>query len=68
MLRKKTLFHASILVALGIATSSCATPVPVNNPCGVITDSLKDVHATTKIGEQRITLHYQAGLGARCWK
>lgn len=57
-----TAFLGLVLLLLG----GCAT-TSVNKPCGVITDSLKDVHATTRDGERRISTHYEAGVAAGCW-
>jgi hypothetical protein len=59
---------AMTLAGLGFATAGCATlPQPVNRPCGVITDPLGAVHATTKTGERRITAHFERGVRAGCW-
>lgn len=45
----------------------CATSLPVDAACGVITDSLGDVHATTKSGDQRISVNFERGVRAGCW-
>ena len=56
------------LAAIGIGATGCASlPQPVNKPCGVIVDSLQDVHATTKAGETRISKHFERGVAAGCW-
>jgi hypothetical protein len=39
----------------------------VNRPCGVIIDPLRDVHATTREGEERIAAHFERGAAAGCW-
>jgi hypothetical protein len=39
----------------------------VNKPCGVLTDSLMTVTATTRDGERRISRHFEAGVRAGCW-
>lgn len=51
---------------VGLLLAGCTT-TSVNKPCGVITDSLGDVHATTRDGERRISQHYEAGIAAGCW-
>lgn len=49
--------------------AGCATsPVPVLSPCGVIHDSLQDVHATTKAGDNRISTNFERGVAAGCWE
>ena len=56
----------AILAALAIA--GCAsTPAPVNRPCGVITDSLKDVQGKRRQDVQRIDVHHERGVSAGCW-
>lgn len=56
-----------LLAAIGIVTSGCVTTQPTNKPCGVLVDSLKDVHAKTREGERRISDHYERGRSAGCW-
>lgn len=64
----KMLMIASTLAGLGTVIAGCATlPQPVNKPCGVISDPLKDVHATTPKGESRISAHFEKGVAAGCW-
>jgi hypothetical protein len=41
--------------------------MPVDKPCGVILDSLQNVHATTRDGERRISSHFERGVKAGCW-
>jgi len=62
----RMLTTASLLAGLGIALGACVS-VPVNKPCGVLTDSLMNVTATTREGEQRISRHFEAGVSAGCW-
>ena len=57
----------SLAAGLGIAMAGCVTTEPVDKPCGVIVDSLKDVHATTGTGDVRISKHYARGKAAHCW-
>lgn len=59
--------RAVILIAATLGLAGCATAVPVNKPCGVITDSLRDVHATTPAGETRLNIHFERGVSAGCW-
>ena len=56
-----------LLAGLGIAITACASTQPVDRPCGVIVDSLQDVHATTPAGDHRISDHYARGHAAKCW-
>ena len=58
---------ALLLAAIGIALGSCATGSPTLKPCGVITDNLIGVEATTPAGERRLTVHYARGKAAGCW-
>lgn len=56
------------LIILGaLALGACQTTAPVNKPCGVITDSLKDVTGKTRADVQRIDRHFERGVGAKCW-
>jgi hypothetical protein len=59
--------RAVILMVAMLALAGCATPVPVDKPCGVITDSLRDVHAMTPKGETRLIIHFERGVAAGCW-
>jgi hypothetical protein len=59
---------AAFAVVVVICTlAACQTPVPVNRPCGVITDDLRGVTATDAAGQQRLGIHYVRGKAARCW-
>ncbi|WP_280870981.1 MULTISPECIES: hypothetical protein [Labrys] len=40
---------------------------PVDRPCGVITDSLRDVQAVSREGNRRLAIHYEGGRAAGCW-
>lgn len=66
-LPRKPLMTASLLAAIGTAIAGCATPQPVNRPCGVIVDPLKNIHATTRDGDRRISDHFERGVAAGCW-
>lgn len=59
-----TKLAGAAVVALALA--GCLT-APVDRPCGVITDSLKDVRGATPEGDKRISIHFERGVAARCW-
>ncbi|MGO4337460.1 hypothetical protein AB4037_21335 [Labrys sp. KB_33_2] len=40
---------------------------PVDRPCGVITDSLRDVQAISRESNRRLAVHYEGGRAAGCW-
>lgn len=63
----RTLTVVTLLAAFGIGLTGCAATLPVNSPCGVITDSLGDVHATTRAGDKRISDNFERGVRAGCW-
>jgi hypothetical protein len=65
MMRRAT---SRIALALGIAlaVSACQT-VPVDRPCGVITDSLMSVRGATPADTRRIDIHFERGVAAGCW-
>lgn len=52
---------------IALAASACQTTVPVDKPCGVITDSLGDVQGKTKADTRRIDIHFEKGIAAGCW-
>jgi hypothetical protein len=56
----------AFVVFLCMAFGACAT-VPVNRPCGVITDSLRDVQGKTPQDTRRIDVHFERGVAAGCW-
>lgn len=53
--------------ALAVALTACQTPAPVDRPCGVITDSLRDVIGKTPADTRRIDVHLERGIAAKCW-
>jgi hypothetical protein len=55
-----------LMAALGTALAGCAS-LPVDKPCGVITDSLETVTATTRDGNRRLADHFERGVAAGCW-
>ncbi len=54
-------------LALTLAGCGAAANVQIAQPCGVIRDSLKDVRATTRDGERRLSNHFERGVAAKCW-
>lgn len=57
-----------IPIGLMFALAGCAaSPQPVNKPCGVITDSLQNVNATSTVGQERLDVHFERGAAAGCW-
>jgi hypothetical protein len=63
---KRTAF-SFFSATLCINLAACATPVPVNRPCGVITDSLRDVQGKDAAERRRIDIHFERGVAAKCW-
>jgi len=60
---------AMLLTVAGLA-GACGTgrqELAVHSACDVFTDSLRDVHATTPTGEDRISKHFETGIAAKCW-
>jgi len=58
---------AIVATVAGLA-GGCTTTAPVDRPCGVIADSLKDVQGKRKQDRQRIDVHFEIGVRAGCWK
>ena len=61
------LMRVTAMAACGAVLVGCVTTQPVNKPCGVITDGLGDVQATTIEGNRRIDAHFERGVRAGCW-
>jgi len=57
-----------MIVAAALGLAGCQTAMPVNRPCGVIVDSLRDVVGKTPRDRQRIDQHFERGVAAGCWK
>ena len=64
---RQTLTAVIVAAGLGTGIAGCASVQPVDRPCGVIVDPLKDVHATTTDGDRRISDHFERGVRAGCW-
>lgn len=58
---------ALILFVAALALSGCQTASVNVKPCGVITDSLKDVQGKTREDDRRISVHHERGRAAGCW-
>ena len=57
----------AVIIAAGLILAGCNQTVQIAKPCGVITDPLKDVQATTRDGNRRISTHFERGVSAKCW-
>ena len=57
----------AILAILAVSLAGCQTTAPVNRPCGVLTDSLRDVQGKRRQDVQRIDRHNERGVSAGCW-
>ena len=51
---------------IALAVAACQT-VPVDRPCGVITDALRDGRGATPADTRRIDIHFERGVAAGCW-
>ena len=56
------------IALLALILAGCNQTVQIAKPCGVITDPLKDVQATTRAGNQRLSNHFERGVSAKCWQ
>lgn len=58
-----------LIILAALAVSACqAVPPTIDRPCGVITDSLRDVRGATPAETRRIDVHFERGVAASCWK
>jgi starvation-inducible outer membrane lipoprotein len=60
--------RALIIVAAASLSGCASVPVPIDRPCGVIVDSLRDVRGATPSDTRRIDIHFERGVAANCWK
>lgn len=61
--------HLILAGLCAVSLAGCAGgPQPVDKPCGVITDSLQNVNATSTAGQERLDVHFERGTAAGCWK
>lgn len=56
-----------IIILGSAALAACQTTAPVDRPCGIIADSLKDVRGARPVDRQRIDVHFERGVAAGCW-
>jgi hypothetical protein len=60
-----------IALACGIALAASACwdeTAPVDKPCGVLADSLRNVRGATPADTRRIDIHFERGVAAGCWR
>ena len=57
------------ILATPLLLAGCAGmgALPVDKPCGVLSDSLSNVRGRTAKGDQRIAEHFERGVRAGCW-
>ena len=67
-MRRLSVATVATVATVAALAAGCATTVPVNRPCGVIADSLKDVRGARSQDRQRIDVHFERGVRAGCWK
>jgi hypothetical protein len=63
----QTMLRIAGAFGIGLLASACQTVQPVNSPCGVIIDSLRDVYGRTPEMTRRIDQHVERGIAAGCW-
>ena len=58
-----------LIAVVPLLLTGCAGmgALPVDQPCGVLRDSLADVRGRTAKGDQRIAEHFERGVRAGCW-
>ncbi len=65
-MRRAAMSRIALACGIALAASACQT-VPVDKPCGVITDSLRDVRGASPAETRRIDVHFERGVAAGCW-
>lgn len=56
------------LLALAALLAGCGRQeVAIGQPCGVISDSLREVEGKTLADTRRIDSHFERGVAAGCW-
>ncbi len=57
-----------ILLAIAAMLAGCGKDaVSIAQPCGVISDSLRDVQGRTPADTRRIDNNFERGVAAGCW-
>lgn len=57
-----------MVVAVALALAGCGEEkVSFVNPCGVLSDSLREVKGATPADTRRIDVHFERGVAAGCW-
>jgi hypothetical protein len=59
--------NCAVVLAL-LVLAGCQSTSPVDRPCGVIIDSLRDVKGATPADTRRVDVHFERGVAAGCWK
>lgn len=57
----------ALIAALAMASLAACQSAPVDRPCGVIVDPLRDVQGKTPADTRRIDIHFERGVAAKCW-
>ncbi len=65
-MRRASVSKIALACGIALAAAPCQT-VPVDRPCGVITDSLRDVRGASATETRRIDVHFERGVAAGCW-
>lgn len=65
-MRHRSVSRIALAGGIALAASACQM-VPVDKPCGVIADSLRDVRGATPADTRRIDIHFERGVAAGCW-
>lgn len=66
-MKRAALSRIALALGIALAASACQT-VPTDRPCGVIVDDLKTVVGATREDNRRISIHFERGVAANCWK
>ena len=67
-MRLRSVSRIALACGIGLVVSACwDKTVPVDKPCGVLADSLRDVRGATPADTRRIDIHFERGVAAGCW-
>lgn len=67
-MRHRSVSKIALACGIALAASACGKTAPVDKPCGVIADSLRDVRGATPGDTRRIDIHFERGVAAGCWR